>query len=187
MRCASPHRSAHARTGHAGREGLPGHPTSSAQTVALVVGGMSERAQLDTIRRGARLIVATPGRLEDFLKRKLVRLDGRQDPGAGRGGSHARYGLRAGHSPHCVHDSQGAPDAVLLGHAGRRGQGSGAQLSQEPGSHRDRLDDEAGRERRTARLQRGCRQEAGASGALAERRARAASWSSCAPSTAPTG
>ena len=49
--------------------------TSSAQTVALVVGGLAERSQLDAIRRGARLIVATPGRLEDFLKRKLVRLD----------------------------------------------------------------------------------------------------------------
>jgi ATP-dependent RNA helicase RhlE len=48
--------------------------TSQAQTVALVVGGMSERDQLETIRRGARLIVATPGRLEDFLKRKLVKL-----------------------------------------------------------------------------------------------------------------
>ena len=49
--------------------------TSSEQTVALVVGGMQERPQLDAIRRGARLIVATPGRLEDFLKRKLVRMD----------------------------------------------------------------------------------------------------------------
>jgi ATP-dependent RNA helicase RhlE len=48
---------------------------SSSQTVALVVGGMTERTQLDAIRRGAKLIVATPGRLEDFLKRKLVRLD----------------------------------------------------------------------------------------------------------------
>jgi len=36
---------------------------------------MQERPQLDAIRRGARLIVATPGRLEDFLKRRLVRLD----------------------------------------------------------------------------------------------------------------
>jgi len=45
------------------------------QTAALVVGGMQERTQLDAIRRGARLIVATPGRLEDFLKRRLVRLD----------------------------------------------------------------------------------------------------------------
>ena len=49
--------------------------TNSSQNVALVVGGMSEGAQLDAIRRGAKLIVATPGRLEDFLKRKLVRLD----------------------------------------------------------------------------------------------------------------
>jgi ATP-dependent RNA helicase RhlE len=49
--------------------------TSSAQSVALVVGGLAERSQLDAIRRGARLIVATPGRLEDYLKRRLVRLD----------------------------------------------------------------------------------------------------------------
>lgn len=48
---------------------------SDTQTVALVVGGMSEHAQLDAIRRGAKLIVATPGRLEDFLQRKLVRLN----------------------------------------------------------------------------------------------------------------
>jgi ATP-dependent RNA helicase RhlE len=50
--------------------------TSPSQTVALVLGGLSEGSQLESIRRGARLIVATPGRLEDFLKRKLVRLDG---------------------------------------------------------------------------------------------------------------
>ncbi|MGB6974885.1 MAG: DEAD/DEAH box helicase [Terracidiphilus sp.] len=49
--------------------------TTPLQTVALVVGGLQERPQLDAIRRGARLIVATPGRLEDFLKRKLVRMD----------------------------------------------------------------------------------------------------------------
>ena len=50
--------------------------SSNAQTVALVVGGLAEQSQLQAIRRGARLIVATPGRLEDFLKRKLVKLDG---------------------------------------------------------------------------------------------------------------
>jgi ATP-dependent RNA helicase RhlE len=42
---------------------------------ALVVGGLSEGPQLQAIRRGARVIVATPGRLEDFLQRKLVTLD----------------------------------------------------------------------------------------------------------------
>jgi len=49
--------------------------SSNAHSVALVVGGLSEGSQLSAIRRGARLIVATPCRLEDFLKRKLVRLD----------------------------------------------------------------------------------------------------------------
>jgi ATP-dependent RNA helicase RhlE len=49
--------------------------SNPSQTVALVVGGLAERSQLEAIRRGARLIVATPGRLEDYLKRKLVRLD----------------------------------------------------------------------------------------------------------------
>jgi len=39
---------------------------------AQVVGGLPERAQLNAIHKGARLIVATPGRLEDFLDRKLV-------------------------------------------------------------------------------------------------------------------
>lgn len=49
--------------------------TRTAQSSALVVGGLSEGPQLDALKRGARVIVATPGRLEDFLKRKLVRLD----------------------------------------------------------------------------------------------------------------
>ncbi|WP_158751179.1 DEAD/DEAH box helicase [Acidobacterium sp. S8] len=43
--------------------------------VALVCGGMNEGPQLQAIRKGARLIVATPGRLEDYLKRRLVKLD----------------------------------------------------------------------------------------------------------------
>ncbi len=44
-------------------------------TSALVVGGMSEGSQLQAIRRGARMIVATPGRLEDYLKRRVIKLD----------------------------------------------------------------------------------------------------------------
>jgi ATP-dependent RNA helicase RhlE len=38
---------------------------------ALVVGGLAEGAQLNAIRKGARIVVATPGRLEDYLDRKL--------------------------------------------------------------------------------------------------------------------
>ena len=40
---------------------------------ALVVGGLSEGPQLTAIRKGARIAVATPGRLEDFLDRGLVK------------------------------------------------------------------------------------------------------------------
>lgn len=43
---------------------------------ALVVGGLSEAQQLRAIRNGARAVVATPGRLEDFLDRKLVNFRG---------------------------------------------------------------------------------------------------------------
>jgi ATP-dependent RNA helicase RhlE len=43
---------------------------------ALVVGGLPEGRQLDAIRRGARLVVATPGRLQDYMDRKLVSLAG---------------------------------------------------------------------------------------------------------------
>jgi ATP-dependent RNA helicase RhlE len=39
---------------------------------ALVVGGLSEGPQLSAIRTGARIVIATPGRLEDFLDRRLV-------------------------------------------------------------------------------------------------------------------
>jgi ATP-dependent RNA helicase RhlE len=42
---------------------------------ALVVGGLAEGPQLEALRRGVRLVVATPGRLEDFLDRGLIRLD----------------------------------------------------------------------------------------------------------------
>ena len=40
----------------------------------LVCGGLSEGAQLDALRRGPRLVVATPGRLEDYLKRREINL-----------------------------------------------------------------------------------------------------------------
>jgi ATP-dependent RNA helicase RhlE len=50
--------------------------TGNYGSVALVVGGMAEGPQLQHIRRGAQLIVATPGRLEDFLSRRLVNLSG---------------------------------------------------------------------------------------------------------------
>jgi ATP-dependent RNA helicase RhlE len=40
----------------------------------VVVGGLSEQTQLNSIRRGTHMIIATPGRLEDFLSRRLIDL-----------------------------------------------------------------------------------------------------------------
>lgn len=48
-------------------------PGTGFRTVA-VVGGMNEDKQLTQIRKGAQIIIATPGRLCDFLQRKLVKL-----------------------------------------------------------------------------------------------------------------
>jgi ATP-dependent RNA helicase RhlE len=52
------------------------HLTQTQGTAALVCGGLAEGPQLAEIRRGPRLIVATPGRLEDYLSRRLVNLSG---------------------------------------------------------------------------------------------------------------
>src|SRR5258708_1225236 len=41
---------------------------------AVVVGGLNEQTQLQAIRKGAQVLIATPGRLSDFLERKLVNL-----------------------------------------------------------------------------------------------------------------
>jgi ATP-dependent RNA helicase RhlE len=43
---------------------------------AVVVGGMSEQKQLQAMKQGVQVVIATPGRLVDFLNRKLVSLDG---------------------------------------------------------------------------------------------------------------
>lgn len=43
-------------------------------SAALVVGGLSEKVQLDAVRRGARVVIATPGRLHDYVLRRLVNL-----------------------------------------------------------------------------------------------------------------
>jgi ATP-dependent RNA helicase RhlE len=41
---------------------------------ALIVGGVSEKAQIQRLRAGSQLIIATPGRLQDLMTRKFVDL-----------------------------------------------------------------------------------------------------------------
>ena len=42
---------------------------------ALCIGGMSVKEQMETIRHGVHMMVATPGRLMDLLQKKMVSLD----------------------------------------------------------------------------------------------------------------
>ena len=140
--------------------------------VALVVGGMNERPQIESLRRGVRLIVATPGRLEDYLKRRLVRLDQVKilvldevdrmlDMGFEPAIRRIASMVPAERQTLCYSATlEGKVKEVARNYLNR------------PGPRRDRLGDEAGGKRRTASLQRGGGQEAGASGALAERRER---------------
>ena len=53
-----------------------GHGTAGLGSAVLVCGGLPEGPQLAAVRRGPRLIVATPGRLEDYLSRRLVNMSG---------------------------------------------------------------------------------------------------------------
>ncbi len=41
---------------------------------ALVIGGVSEKAQIQSLRNGAELVIATPGRLQDLMNRKFADL-----------------------------------------------------------------------------------------------------------------
>ncbi len=43
-------------------------------TIAAIVGGMDMKRQIDTIKNNPVIVVATPGRLNDFLKRKKISL-----------------------------------------------------------------------------------------------------------------
>src|SRR6202140_1391450 len=52
-------------------EKLRGRELSKA---ALVIGGVSEKAQIQSVRGGAAMVIATPGRLQDFIGRKLIDL-----------------------------------------------------------------------------------------------------------------
>jgi len=56
---------------HAQYENLRGRGLPKA---ALVIGGVSEKLQISSLRKDAGLIIATPGRLQDFIDRKLADL-----------------------------------------------------------------------------------------------------------------
>ncbi|WP_083975669.1 DEAD/DEAH box helicase [Kitasatospora mediocidica] len=56
-------------------DALTPYATAVNLRIATVVGGMSITRQANALRRGAEILVATPGRLDDLINRQDVRLD----------------------------------------------------------------------------------------------------------------
>ncbi|MGB7641920.1 MAG: DEAD/DEAH box helicase, partial [Terriglobales bacterium] len=48
--------------------------TKALPKAALVIGGVSEKAQIQSLRAGSSLVIATPGRLQDLMSRKFADL-----------------------------------------------------------------------------------------------------------------
>jgi ATP-dependent RNA helicase RhlE len=48
--------------------------TKSMPKAALIIGGVSEKAQIQSLRAGSKLVIATPGRLQDLMNRKFADL-----------------------------------------------------------------------------------------------------------------
>ncbi|TXG69971.1 hypothetical protein EZV62_004906 [Acer yangbiense] len=47
----------------------------------LCIGGVDMRSQLEVVRKGVHIVVATPGRLKDMLVKKKMNLDNCRDGG----------------------------------------------------------------------------------------------------------
>src|ERR1700758_3840509 len=48
--------------------------TKAMSSATLVIGGVSEKAQIQSLRAGSQLVIATPGRLQDLMNRKFADL-----------------------------------------------------------------------------------------------------------------
>jgi len=48
--------------------------TKNMTRAALIIGGVSEKAQIQSLRAGSQLVIATPGRLQDLMTRKFADL-----------------------------------------------------------------------------------------------------------------
>ena len=61
--------------------------------LAVILGGVSQNAQVNAITHGVDILVATPGRLLDLVQQKHVRLDAVADLHRRRSRPHAGHGL----------------------------------------------------------------------------------------------
>src|SRR6516165_8830722 len=112
---------------------------------ALVVGGLSEEPQLAAIRKGARIVIATSGRLEDFLDRRLVQLGAVQTLVLDEADRMLDMGFLPD-SQNCRDSAEGPADDVLLGDARRIRGTSHEGLHEKSGTPRIRVHAQAFRE-----------------------------------------
>ena len=144
--------------------------------------------QIDALRRGVDILVATPGRLLDHVQQKTRRPAPGRDPRARRSRPHARHGLHPRHQASILAllpaqrqnllFSATFPDEIRK---------LAAQLHERPGDGRGRAAQHARRARRAGRAP-GRRATASASCSRTSSRRTTGSrcWSSPRPSTAPT-
>ena len=135
----------------------------------------------------AHILVATPGRLEDLLARGAVLARRSPAPRARRGRPDARHGLPARGRPHRRPVPARPPDAVLLGHARRRGRPRRPRVHAGRGRAtitRPPITREAAIEHRFLAVEHDDRARGARS--RAARASASSRSSSCAPSAAPT-
>ncbi len=106
---------------------------------ALVVGGLPEAKQLSAIRAGARLVVATPGRLEDYLGRKLFNFRSLRVLVLDEADRMLDMGFLPGDSQNRGRIAEGTPDDVFFRDAGSFGGPSRERLHEKPGASRVRI------------------------------------------------
>ena len=110
-----------------------------ASRVLPIYGGQSfGAADPRRSKRGVDVVVATPGRALDHIRRETLDLDGIADPRARRGRRDARHGLRRGPRGDPRRDAGRAADGALLRDAAAAHRGDGQAAPERPGAHPDR-------------------------------------------------
>ena len=83
--------------------------------VLPVYGGQGMDFQLKQLRRGVHAVVGTPGRIQDHLRRKTLKLDELQSRRHRRGRRDAAHGLHRGRRGHLEADARGEAGGAVLG------------------------------------------------------------------------
>ena len=163
----------------------PRWPTPSGHRLAVCYGGTGMDAQIKALRRGADVVVATPGRLIDLLQRGELSLAAVETVVLDEADRMADMGFLPPVEWILRHVTGRPPDDALLGHPRRRRRLPGPPPHDRPGPPRGRLGD-GDRVGDGAPLPPGPPAGQGQGGGRHRRPAPTGPWSSPAPSGAPT-